>query len=142
MRWDQRLIFFARGKTKKSRRFVPMSDRVFEALRMRKEQEQSKVWVYPSRRTEFHYTIGIVEKEFRQIREGFWHLFRLCAVSFATSALGITGNRRGLAAMIKARNEQRANVAMAQLDSADPLSAVESSNAMLSQVAVSGQLRA
>lgn len=171
MRWDQRLIFIARGKTKKSRRFVPMSDRVHAALRVRSGNE-TVGWVFPSRRTKSHYTIGAVDKEFRRIREALGlpsdYVPYIARHSFATSALDMTGNiqlvadalghastditstylhpsRRGLTAMINARNEQRTDLAMAQSaahsSSAESSGAHESSDDMLSQVAVPGQLR-
>jgi integrase len=172
MRWDQRLIFIARGKTKKSRRFVPMSDRVHDALRAR-AADKTVGWVFPSGRTKSHYTIGAVEKEFRRIRAALGlpaaYVPYVARHSFATSALDMTGNiqlvadalghastditstylhpsRRGLTAMINARNEQRTKLAMAQSaaqsDSEGSTGTAEAADAMLSQVAVPGQLRA
>ena len=141
MRWDQRLIFIARGKTKKSRRFVPMSDRVHDFLRARTKDGEARGWVFPSRRNESHYTVGAIDKEFRRIRNVLGlpsdYVPYIARHTFATSALDLTGNiqlvadalghadtkitstylhpsRRGLTALINSRNEQRTNLAMAQ----------------------------
>jgi site-specific recombinase XerD len=97
-----------------------------------------RVSVFPSRRTDSYYTLGAIEKEFRRIREALSlpsdYVPYIARHSFATSALDMTGNiqfvadtfghadtsitstylhpsRRGLAALINARNEQRTNFA-------------------------------
>jgi integrase len=139
LRFEQHLIFISKGKTKKSRRFVPMSNRVRDALQLRAELGGDRGWVFPSRRGESHYTVGAADKEFRRIRVvvGLPSNFvpYIARHSFATSALDLTGNiqlvadalghsgttitstylhpsRRGLTALINARNEQRSDLAM------------------------------
>jgi integrase len=46
--WDRRLIFIPRGKTANSRRYVPMSRRLMEALWLR-TGDREEGWVFPSR---------------------------------------------------------------------------------------------
>jgi integrase len=140
MRWEQRQIFISKGKTKKSRRFVPMSDRVYDALQERAKSAGSRGWLFPSRRTDSHYTVGAIDKEFKRIRDvldiPLEYVPYISRHTFATTTLDLTGNiqlvadtlghadtqitstylhpsRRGLTALINRRNEDRSNLAMA-----------------------------
>ena len=45
--WDRVMIFIPRGKTKLSRRYIPMSERVIKALHIRRK-EATEGWVFPS----------------------------------------------------------------------------------------------
>jgi integrase len=47
IRWGQRLIFIPRGKTVNSRRYVPISNRLFEALWLRAGGREEG-WLFPS----------------------------------------------------------------------------------------------
>ena len=53
--WDTGMIFIPRGKTKRSRRSVPMSDRVVEALLIRRNGK-TEGWVFPSDSATGHIT--------------------------------------------------------------------------------------
>lgn len=67
--WDKRVIFIPDGKTKKARRFVPMSDRVREALRAR-AQGATSPWVFPSKRSKSgHMSYFLLAKQFSEVRE-------------------------------------------------------------------------
>ena len=96
VRWDQRLIFIARGKTKKSRRFVPMSDRVHDALQVRAGSGKDGGWIFRSQRNQSHYTVGAVDKEFSRIRSVLGlpsdYVPYIARHTFATCALDLTGN--------------------------------------------------
>ena len=52
--WDKALIFNPRGKSRKSRRYVPLTERVKVALLTRKK-EPNEGWVFPSRRSRSGY---------------------------------------------------------------------------------------
>lgn len=139
MRFDQHLIFISKRKTKKSRRFVLMSNRVRDALQSRAELRGERGWIFPSRRGDSHYTVAAVDKEFRHIRVAVGlplsFVPYIARHSFATSAVDLTGNiqlvadalghsgiaitstylhpsHRGPTALISARNEQRTDLAM------------------------------
>lgn len=67
--WDQRVIFVPDGKTKKARRFVPMSERIRSALRARNEGATSE-WVFPSiRKKSAHLSYFQVAKQFSAVRK-------------------------------------------------------------------------
>jgi integrase len=68
--WDKRVvIFIPDGKTKNARRFVPMSDRVREALRAR-AQGATSPWVFPSKRSKSgHMSYFLLAKQFSEVRE-------------------------------------------------------------------------
>lgn len=64
--WDRGMIFIPRGKTKRSRRNVPMTERVAKALHVRRG-DQSDGWVFPSDSGSGHITT--VAKAFERARE-------------------------------------------------------------------------
>jgi integrase len=48
--WDHRLIFICKGKTKKARRHVPLSDRAIECLRHRAQEQGESGYIFPPTR--------------------------------------------------------------------------------------------
>jgi integrase len=52
--WEQGLTFNPRGKSRKSRRYVPLTERVKAALLMRKEGE-NEGWAFPSKKAQSGY---------------------------------------------------------------------------------------
>jgi integrase len=140
--WDQRVIFICKGKTKKSIRHVPLSDRTRDCLRRRGQDQGDSGYIFPStRRSAGHYSIGSCDKEFRRVREKLGlpneAVLYLSRHSFATSLLDATGNiklvadtlghsgteitstylhpsTRGLTDVINLRNQQRSAGVMAQ----------------------------
>jgi integrase len=99
--WHKNVIFVPFGKTKNSRRYVPMSERMSGALLARLPEKGSSGWVFPSRRARGGH-ITTVAKAWRQVREelGLLSSVKLycCRHTFATDALERTGN---LAAVMK-----------------------------------------
>ena len=103
LRWedilrDKSLIFVRAGKTKKSARYLPLSDRVNGALRIRSENAKSE-WVFPSRRKGTktgHITHTGIERPFRKAREAAKlpkePVLYSARHSFATDLLDQTGN--------------------------------------------------
>jgi integrase len=94
--WDKDLIFVPRGKTRNSRRHVPLSDRVRQRLRARAEGATS-AFVFPSKKSRTgHITLTAVEKPFRQVRKAAKLPDDLVLYSsrhsFATDLLDRTGN--------------------------------------------------
>ena len=94
--WDKNLIFNPYGKTKKSRRHVPLSERVRDLLRVRAEGATSD-WVFPSpRKKGAHMSYFSVAKEFTNTRTaaGLPEDLVLYSArhSFATDLLDRTGN--------------------------------------------------
>jgi integrase len=140
--WDHRLIFISKGKTRKARRHVPLSDRAIECLRRRGQDKGVSGYIFAStRRSAGHYSIGSCDKEFRRVREKLGlpieAVLYLSRHSFATSLLDATGNiklvadtlghsgteitstylhpsTRGLTDVINVRNQQRSARVMAQ----------------------------
>ena len=64
--WDRGMIFIPRGKTRRSRRHIPMSERVTKALHLRRNG-QTEGWVFPSDSRYGHITT--VAKAFEQARD-------------------------------------------------------------------------
>jgi len=95
------VIFVPYGKTKNSRRYVPLSQRMSDALMARVPQEKANAWVFPCRRAKSGH-ITTVAKAWRETREklGLDPAVKLycCRHTFATDALERTGN---LAALMK-----------------------------------------
>ena len=96
--WNKSLIFVREGKTKKSTRHVPLSDRVRNALRVRAEKARSE-WVFPAKRKKTktgHITHTAIEKPFREARKAAKLSPELVIYSarhsFATDLLDRTGN--------------------------------------------------
>ena len=65
--WNQRVIFNPNSKTKKGRRFIPMSDRVLDILLVRCANRKEG-WVFPSIRKGKHITGGLVNKQWVRAR--------------------------------------------------------------------------
>jgi integrase len=107
--WHRKTIFVPFGKTKNSRRYVPMSERVMEALRGR---VGASAWVFPSKWSRSGH-ITNVAKQWLDAREkaGLPSSVKLycCRHTFATDALERTGN---LAALMKLLGHSDAQTAM------------------------------
>jgi len=96
--WEKSLIFVREGKTRKSTRHVPLSDRVRDALRRRARNAKTE-WVFASKRKGTktgHITHTGIEKPFRIAREAAKLPKELVLYSarhsFATDLLDRTGN--------------------------------------------------
>lgn len=63
--WEKRLYFNPYGKSRKARRWVPLSERVLESLRAR--TDRSSDWVFPSPRAGAGH-LTTVAKQFRKAR--------------------------------------------------------------------------
>jgi integrase len=67
--WDKGLIFNPRGKSRKSRRYVPLTERVKAALVTRKEGA-NEGWVFPSKRARSgHITDREVSKQWLEAKQ-------------------------------------------------------------------------
>jgi integrase len=94
--WDKNLIFNPYGKTEKSRRYVPLSDRVRNLLRVR-AQGATSIWVFPSSRKKgSHISYFPIAKRFGEVRKTLGLSKDLVLYSarhtFATDMLDKTGN--------------------------------------------------
>lgn len=96
--WNKSLIFVREGKTRKATRYVPLSDRVRDALRARAQGAKSE-WVFPSKQKKSktgHITHTALEKPFRAARKAAKLPAELVLYSarhsFATDLLDRTGN--------------------------------------------------
>ncbi len=94
--WDKGLIFNPRGKSRKSRRYVPLTERVKAALLMRKEGV-NEGWVFPSKKAQSgHITDREVSKQWLEAKRlaGIPEAVVLyCARHrFSTDAMEGTGN--------------------------------------------------
>jgi integrase len=91
--WDTGMIFIPRGKTKRSRRHLPMSERVIEVLEARRNG-QTEGWIFPSDSACGH--IVSVAKAFAKVRAdlGLSKDIVLYSArhSFATKVMGATGD--------------------------------------------------
>jgi len=108
--WDLGMIFIPRGKTKRSRRYIPMSDRVIKALHARRN-DQTEGWVFPSDSKCGHMTT--VAKAFEEARElaGISKAIVLYSArhTFATKVMGATGD---LSLVMRALGHTNAQTAM------------------------------
>ena len=94
--WDKSLIFNPDGKTEKSRRYVPLSDRVRDMLRTRAQKSISE-WVFPSKlKRGEHHSYSPIARQFRKVKillglqeDLVWYSARH---TFATDMLDKTGN--------------------------------------------------
>jgi integrase len=93
--WTSRLIFNPDSKTRQGRRWVPMSDRVFEILEAHCKG-RTEGWVFPSIRKGKHITGGLVNKQWVAARKKAGlpeDLVLYCARhDFGTCVLQQTGN--------------------------------------------------
>jgi integrase len=99
--WNKSLMFVREGKTRKSTRHVPLSDRVRDALRIRAEKAKltEVEWVFPAKRKKTktgHIMHTAIEKPFRKARKDAGLPKELVLYSarhsFATDLLDRTGN--------------------------------------------------
>jgi len=100
--WDKSLIFVREGKTKKSTRHVPLSDRVRDSLKGRLERNKNLItrakseWIFPAKSKTGHITHTAIEKPFREARKAAKLPKELVLYSarhsFATDLLDRTGN--------------------------------------------------
>jgi integrase len=108
--WDRKTIFIPRGKTPRSRRYLPMSDRLLELLQARCN-DQREGWVFPSDSKPGHVTT--VAKAFEEAREaaGLSTEIKLYSArhTFATKVMGATGD---LALVMRALGHTNAQTAM------------------------------
>jgi len=108
--WFKRVLFIPYGKTKNSRRHVPLSERVVEALELRGVAANG--WVFPSKRSKSGH-VSNVANQWRCTRKaiGLDPAVKLycCRHTFATDALERTGN---LAALMKALGHGDAQTTM------------------------------
>ncbi len=108
--WDPGTIFVRRGKTKRSRRYLPMSERVIESLQGRRNG-QTEGWVFPSDSACGHITT--VAKAFAKVRTDVGLSKEIVLYSgrhsFATKVMGATGD---LALVMRALGHSNAQTAM------------------------------
>ena len=107
--WEKRLYFNPYGKSRKARRWIPMSQRAIDALKDRLQKQttltvtqrekptvvpESCEWVFPSKKANGHLTT--VAKQFREARRlaGLPESLKLYGArhAFATYAVEATGN--------------------------------------------------
>ena len=108
--WDEGVIFNPRGKSRKSRRYVPLTDRVKAALLGRKEVANGG-WVFPSKRARSgHITDREVSKQWLEAKRVAGvpePVVLYCARHrFSTDAMEGTGN---LMAVMDAMGHQSVN---------------------------------
>ncbi len=94
--WDKSVIFNPRGKSRKSRRYVPLTERVKAALLARKETA-NEGWVFPSKKAQSGHITG------REVSKQWLEAKRLAGIPgsivlycarhrFSTDAMEGTGN--------------------------------------------------
>src|SRR5215469_5868333 len=110
--WSNRVIFNPNSKTKKGRRFIPMSNRVMNILLVRCA-DRKEGWIFPSRRSGKHITGGLVNKQWVRARKKAGlpeDLVLYCARhDFGTYVLQKTGN---LAAVMNSMGHSDVKTAM------------------------------
>jgi integrase len=108
--WRKGTVFIPYGKTRNSRRYVPMSERMKNSLLLR--ASCSSEWMFPSRRSKTGH-LTTVANQWRQSRRqaGLDPAVKLycCRHTFATDVLERTGN---LAALMKVLGHADAQTAM------------------------------
>ncbi len=109
VKWDTDLIFVPRGKSRKSERYVPLSERVRTALFLRKT-DANEGWVFPSAHSSSGH-IETVQKQFECAKKlaGLPEAVMLyCARHrFGTDAMDGTGN---IAAVMDAMGHSKIDV--------------------------------
>src|ERR1035441_8112691 len=92
VKWDRELIFVPRSKSRKSKRYVPLSERVKEVLQMRARES---LFIFPSARSSSGH-VETVQKQFDRVKKlaGLPEAVVLyCARHrFSTDAMDGTGN--------------------------------------------------
>jgi integrase len=168
--WDYSVIFIRKGKTKKSIRYVPLSNRLRERF---EAATDSSGFVFPSKRmNNRHVSLSSLDKEFGRLRDVLDLsddlVLYVARHSFATTLLGETGNIQLVAdtlghadtkitstylhpatsrmsEIINHRNERRSQEftshSTSHRGSRGSSGVPETTRAMLSQVAVPRQLR-
>jgi len=108
--WDRGMIFIPRGKTPRSRRFLPMSDRVQKALSVRRK-DQSEGWVFPSDSKPGHITTVAKAFEDARTEAKLSKEIKLYSArhTFATKVMGETGD---LSLVMRALGHTNAQTAM------------------------------
>jgi len=93
--WDKSLIHIPKGKTKRSTRYVPLSDRVRGILTRRVHGTWNE-YVFPARSKSGHKSHTAIEKPFRNLRRKLGLdpelVLYCCRHTFATDMLDKTGN--------------------------------------------------
>ena len=87
-------IYIEKGKTRTSRRYVPLSDRCMEALRARTLGKGENDWVFPSKRSKSGHIVT-VEKQFLAVRRAMGlddRYVLYCARHTFGTMIGATGN--------------------------------------------------
>ena len=111
LKWDSGFIFVPKGKTRRSRRHVPMSARVMKALEGRRGAP-FEGWVFPSPKSRSGH-LTTVAKAFAEAKKvaGLPKEIVLYSArhSFATSVLGATGD---LSLVMRVCGHSSANTAM------------------------------
>ncbi|MBS1799674.1 MAG: tyrosine-type recombinase/integrase [Acidobacteria bacterium] len=108
--WDGGMIFIPRGKTKLSRRFIPMSERVTKALHTRRK-DATEGWVFPSDSVVGHITTVATAFETARAKARLSKDIVLYSArhTFATKIMGATGN---LSLVMRALGHTNAQTAM------------------------------
>jgi integrase len=95
--WEATFYFNPKGKTRKARRVIPLSERVINLLTGLRKQEQGEGWVFPSNKSRSgHIELSGLEHMFRKVarRLGIPESLKLyCARhTFGTVAMAETRN--------------------------------------------------
>ena len=98
--WDKNLIFVPDGKTETAKRYVPLSDRVHDLLKVRQVVNRAVMrspWVFPSKRKKgTHMSYFTIAKQFGNVRKAAkipkGLVLYSARHSFATDMLDRTGN--------------------------------------------------
>jgi len=106
--WSNRIIFVSDSKTPEGRRMIPMSDRVYELLRIR-AAGRGEGWLFPSKRSKSGHVTD-VGKQFRLARRKAEMSEEHCARhDYGTRVLANTGN---LAAVMRTMGHRDVRAAM------------------------------
>jgi integrase len=91
--WERNVVFIPRGKTRLSRRYLPMSERMIVSLRTRRK-EQVEGWVFPSESKSGHLTTVDTAFETARAEAKLSSGIKLYSArhTFATKVLAATGN--------------------------------------------------
>ena len=108
--WNRGTIFIPRGKTPRSRGYVPMSDRVMEALHLRRTGPE-RGWMFPSDSRPGHLTIVVTAFETAHAEAKLSSEIKLDSVrhTLATKIMGATDD---LSLVMRALGHTNAQTAM------------------------------